>query len=107
MTRVAVRVRPSALPCLAFTALAGTLAFAPLGAQQAATDQLSALAYRHIGVVGNRIASVLGPAAMGVVAQAWGLEYAFYFAGVTISLMMAAMAIYLWRNPDVARSGEM
>jgi MFS family permease len=56
---------------------------------------------------GNRIASVLGPAAMGVVAQAWGLEYAFYFAGVTISLMMAAMAIYLWRNPDVARSGEM
>lgn len=60
MTRVALRVRPSALPCLAFTALAGTLAFAPLGAQQAATDQLSALAYRHIGVVGNRIASVSG-----------------------------------------------
>jgi predicted MFS family arabinose efflux permease len=56
---------------------------------------------------GNRIASVLGPAAMGVVAQGWGLEYAFYFAGVTISLMMAAMAIYLWRHPDVARSGEM
>jgi MFS family permease len=56
---------------------------------------------------GNRIASVIGPAAMGLVAQAWGLEFAFYFAGVTISLMMAAMAIYLWRNPAVARSGEM
>lgn len=55
----------------------------------------------------NRIASVLGPAAMGLVAQAWGLQFAFYFAGAAISLMMTAMAVYLWRNPHVAQSGEM
>ncbi len=56
---------------------------------------------------GNRIASVLGPLGMGVVAQSFGLEAAFYVAGVVISLMMAGIAIYLWRNPGIAKSGEM
>lgn len=56
---------------------------------------------------GNRLASVAGPAAMGLVAQSFGLEIAFYVAGAVISLMMAAIAIYLWRNPAVAQSGEM
>ncbi len=55
----------------------------------------------------NRIASVIGPTAMGFVALWAGLEYAFYVAGIFISIMMTGMAIYLWRNPDVARSGEM
>lgn len=56
---------------------------------------------------GNRIASVLGPLAMGAIAEAAGLENAFYIVGAIISAMMACIAIYLWRNPDVARSGEM
>ncbi|MGE3246636.1 MAG: MFS transporter [Beijerinckiaceae bacterium] len=55
----------------------------------------------------NRIASVIGPAAMGLVAQWVGLENSFYVAGVFISAMMLAMAIYLWKHPEVARSGEL
>lgn len=64
---------------------------------------------KAIGLRGtaNRIASVIGPTAMGLVAYWAGLEYAFYVAGLAISIAMAAIAVYLWRNPDVARSGEM
>ena len=64
---------------------------------------------KAIGLRGtaNRIASVIGPSAMGLVAYWAGLEYAFYVAGLAISAAMLAIAVYLWRNPDVARSGEM
>jgi photosystem II stability/assembly factor-like uncharacterized protein len=40
--------------------LASALVVAPLAAQQVAPEHLNALDYRHIGVVGNRIASVSG-----------------------------------------------
>ena len=40
--------------------LASALFVAPLGAQEVAPEHVSALNYRHIGVVGNRIASVSG-----------------------------------------------
>ena len=58
MTGFALSVRHSAARIL--TVLASALAVAPLGAQQVAPEQLNALDYRHIGVVGNRIASVSG-----------------------------------------------
>ena len=58
MTGFAPSIRVSASRIL--TVLASALAAAPLGAQQVAPEQLNALDYRHIGVVGNRIASVSG-----------------------------------------------
>ena len=51
--------------------------------------------------------AVIGPAAMGFVAASVGLENSFYVAGAFISLIMIALAVYLWRNPKVAQSGEM
>jgi photosystem II stability/assembly factor-like uncharacterized protein len=56
MIRFAVRCLVAMIPALAI--------FAPLSAaaQAVPADQLSALTYRHIGVVGNRIASVAGVA---------------------------------------------
>ena len=43
---------------------------------------------------------------MGVIAEAVGLERSFYVVGALASAVMIATAIYLWRNPHVARSGE-
>ena len=54
----------------------------------------------------NRVASVLSPLVMGAIAEAVGLETAFYVVGAAASIIMIAVAIYLWRHPDVARSGE-
>lgn len=63
---------------------------------------------KAIGLRGtaNRIASVASPLAMGALAQAFGLELAFYVVGATVSIVMAGIAVYLWRRPDVARAGE-
>jgi MFS family permease len=63
---------------------------------------------KAIGLRGtaNRIASILAPLAMGAVAEEFGLELAFYAVGVAVSVAMAAIAVYLWRRPDVARAGE-
>jgi predicted MFS family arabinose efflux permease len=54
----------------------------------------------------NRTASILSPLAMGAIAEVAGLENAFYIVGVAVSAGMAAIAVYLWRHPEVARSGE-
>ena len=54
----------------------------------------------------NRTASILSPLAMGAIAEAVGLELSFYLVGAIISIAMGAIAIYLWRRPDVARAGE-
>ena len=35
-----------------------------------------------------------------------GLEAAFYLVGIAVSIVMAAIAIYLWRRPEVAKAGE-
>ena len=63
---------------------------------------------KAIGLRGtaNRIASVLAPLLMGAVAEAAGLEAAFYLVGAATSLAIAAMAYYLWRHPEVAEAGE-
>jgi sugar phosphate permease len=63
---------------------------------------------KAIGLRGtaNRIASILSPLAMGVIAEALGLELSFYVVGIAVSIVMAAIAVYLWRRPDVARAGE-
>lgn len=63
---------------------------------------------KAIGLRGtvNRFASVASPLVMGAIAEAFGLEYAFYITGAAVSIVMVAIAIYLWRNPEVARSGE-
>lgn len=63
---------------------------------------------KAIGLRGtaNRIASILSPIAMGAIAEAVGLERSFYVVGIVVSVVMVAIAIYLWRNPDIARRGE-
>ncbi len=43
---------------------------------------------------------------MGAIAEAVGLEYSFYVVGALVSVVMIGIAIYLWRNPDIARAGE-
>lgn len=54
----------------------------------------------------NRIASIISPLGMGAIAEVAGLERAFYIVGIAVSIVMAAVAIYLWRNPKVAQAGE-
>lgn len=54
----------------------------------------------------NRMASILAPLAMGAIAEAVGLELAFYVTGLLLSAIMAALAIYLHRRPDIAAAGE-
>ncbi len=63
---------------------------------------------KAIGLRGtaNRVASIIAPIMMGIVAEAAGLEASFYVVGVAVSLAMAAVAVYLLRRPDVARSAE-
>lgn len=63
---------------------------------------------KAIGLRGtaNRTASILSPLVMGAIAEVAGLENAFYIVGVAVSGGMAAIAVYLWRHPEVARSGE-
>lgn len=55
---------------------------------------------------GNRVASIASPLIMGAVAEWFGIKWSFYVIGILVSLGMTAIAIYLWRNPEVARSGE-
>jgi len=63
---------------------------------------------KAIGLRGtaNRVASIASPLAMGALAEALGLELAFYVVGAAISLVMIGIAVYLWRRPDVAQAGE-
>jgi hypothetical protein len=63
---------------------------------------------KAIGLRGtaNRVASILSPLAMGAIAEAVGLEWSFYVVGALVSVVMIGIAVYLWRNPDVAKRGE-
>jgi MFS family permease len=63
---------------------------------------------KAIGLRGtaNRVASILSPVAMGAIAEAVGLEIAFYVIGLFATALMAGIALYLWRRPDVAKAGE-
>jgi MFS family permease len=54
----------------------------------------------------NRTASILSPILMGALADAAGTRDSFYIVGALVTLVMGGFAIYLWRRPDVARSGE-
>ena len=54
----------------------------------------------------NRTASIFAPLAMGAIAEAVGLEAAFFVTGIFLSAIMASLAIYLHRSPDVASAGE-
>lgn len=54
----------------------------------------------------NRISSIVSPLVMGAMAEAVGLEWSFYLIGALASLIMIGTAIYLWRNPHVAKAGE-
>ena len=54
----------------------------------------------------NRVASILSPLAMGAIAEAVGLERSFYVVGALASVVMIGIAIYLWRNPQIAKAGE-
>ncbi|MBX9773894.1 MAG: MFS transporter [Xanthobacteraceae bacterium] len=63
---------------------------------------------KAIGLRGtaNRIASIVSPLAMGAIAEAIGLEHSFYVVGAMVSVVMIGIAVYLWRNPQIARAGE-
>jgi MFS family permease len=63
---------------------------------------------KAIGLRGtaNRIASIVSPLAMGAIAEAVGLEHSFYVVGALVSVVMIGIAIYLWRNPRIAKAGE-
>lgn len=63
---------------------------------------------KAIGLRGtaNRIASIVAPLAMGLVAEAVGLEASFYVLGAATSIVLAAIAVYLWRHPELSRAGE-
>jgi MFS family permease len=63
---------------------------------------------KAIGLRGtaNRVASILSPLAMGAIAEAVGLEHAFYVVGALTSVVVIGIAIYLWRNPQIAKAGE-
>lgn len=63
---------------------------------------------KAIGLRGtaNRVSSILSPLLMGVIAEAAGLEYAFYLIGALVSVVMIGIAVYLWRHPHVAKAGE-
>lgn len=63
---------------------------------------------KAIGVRGtaNRIFSILSPLAMGAIAEFLGLELSFYAIGLFSTILMAAIAVYLWRRPDIAKTGE-
>jgi MFS family permease len=63
---------------------------------------------KAIGLRGtaNRVASIVSPLAMGAIAEAIGLEYSFYVVGALVSVVMIGIAIYLWRNPAIAKVGE-
>ena len=40
------------------------------------------------------------------IAEAIGLEHSFYVVGALVSVVMIGIAIYLWRNPKIAKAGE-
>ena len=63
---------------------------------------------KAIGLRGtaNRVASIVSPLAMGAIAEAVGLERSFYVVGALVSVVMIGIAIYLWRNPQIAKAGE-
>ncbi len=63
---------------------------------------------KAIGLRGtaNRIASIIAPLAMGLIAEAAGLKAAFYIVGAAVSIAMVAIAVYLWRRPDIANAEE-
>jgi dipeptide/tripeptide permease len=63
---------------------------------------------KAIGLRGtaNRMASILAPLAMGAIAEAVGLEWAFYITGIGLSLMMAGLTVFLHVRRDVASAGE-
>lgn len=54
----------------------------------------------------NRLASILAPLLMGAIGELVGLRYAFYLVGALTSLAMVCIAVYLLRNPQIARKSE-
>jgi MFS family permease len=54
----------------------------------------------------NRTASILSPILMGALAEMAGTEASFYIVGAFATVVMGGFALFLWRRPDVANSGE-
>lgn len=63
---------------------------------------------KAIGLRGtaNRIASIVAPLAMGLIAETAGLEASFYIVGLAISIVFAAIACYLVMRPDLAGADD-
>ena len=54
----------------------------------------------------NRLASIIAPLVMGAIAEAVGLEMAFYATALLLSLPMGWMAFNLFKRTDIASAGE-
>ena len=54
----------------------------------------------------NRLASIIAPLVMGAIAEAVGLELAFYATGLLLSLLMGWTAFNLHRRKNIASAGE-
>lgn len=63
---------------------------------------------KAIGLRGtaNRVASILSPLAMGIIAQLVGLEAAFYLVGIMVSAVFVWLTLWLRRHPDIAKAEE-
>ena len=53
-----------------------------------------------------RLASIVTPAAMGIAAEAWGIEASFYVVGALLLLATAALAAYAYRSDRRVAGGE-
>lgn len=49
----------------------------------------------------NRLGSMLVPFAMGIIAEFFGLEAAFYVVGICGGALIGLLAIWVWRQPDL------
>lgn len=54
----------------------------------------------------NRIASIAAPLGMGALVEAVGLERSFYAIAVLVSILIAAVGLYLLRRPELVRATE-
>jgi len=59
-----------------------------------------------VGAVDADAAEGAVAARHGALARAVGFEGSSYDIGVLVRVVMTGVAIYLWRNPDIAKAGE-
>lgn len=48
----------------------------------------------------NRVASLIVPIIMGVIAEIWDIETSFFIVGMALMIIVAATACFIWRRPE-------